>query len=120
MRDVIYFFREGGSGMYVILLLAVAAIAVGVAYAISGARPLRPVAAGLLGATLLAGLGFQMRAQHRVEEAVAGIEGGPGKAELMAMGQKEAGRNLQLALGGIFVGAIAFIAGELKRRKIEG
>ena len=50
---------------------------------------------------------------------MAGIEAGPGKAELMAMGQKEAGRNLQLALGGIVVGAIAFIAGELKRRKME-
>jgi hypothetical protein len=117
MRDLVVFFREGGYGMYVVLALGVAALTAGIAYVVDRDRPLRPVCAGLLIGTVAAGIVFTQLARGRVEAAIAGIEPGPQKLEILEMGKKEAGRNLELALGAALIAAIPFGAAELKRRR---
>jgi threonine dehydratase len=110
-------FAEGGWSMWVLLLLALPAVAAGFAHLAERRRVTLYLGGGAVLLAVLVGVTGWMSGQEAVESALAGGAIDPAMvAQLRAQGEKEARRPLELAGAIALVAGLLVVGGELKRR----
>jgi class 3 adenylate cyclase len=109
------FFLEGGYGMYVLVVIGLAAMVVGGWFAAGEERGRWP-AWILVALCVVAGAGFTVQGRSLTDDAVMAVDPAM-REQIIEQGYKEANRPLQFGIGLAIVGAVVAGVGEMKRRK---
>ncbi len=115
MSQVVRFFAEGGSGMYLLLLLGLALVTVAIVSCVSRDEKLRVATMIGFGVVILAGAALTVHGRSITDAAIVSVS--PDVRErIREQGYAESNRPIELAGVLCVCGLVPFLIGEARRR----